>query len=149
MLVLAIRRTTAGVRSASIRPHARISNRRVRVLGSETSDANVKLVGVWRELGVAAELMSAARALSTFDADDIVVARLDVRPTLDGVEPGLFAVLQLERRGARLVNTAAGLLAATTSSALRVFSAQWGSLIRRDSSSDTPRSPLSCNYQPC
>jgi [lysine-biosynthesis-protein LysW]--L-2-aminoadipate ligase len=104
--------TTAGVRSASDRSHSRTDSRHVHVLGSETSKANVQLVGVWRELGLAAELMSATGALARFEDDDIVVARIDVRQTLDGVEPGLFAVLRLERRGARVFNTAESLLAA-------------------------------------
>lgn len=102
----------AVVRSSTIRSCARPTGSRVRLLGSEANEASAKLVRFWRELGLAAELTSAEQALSTHIPGDIVVARLDVRATLDGVEPGLLALLRLERRGALLVNTAGGLLAA-------------------------------------
>ena len=66
----------------------------------------------WRQLGLATGLVSGADALRTVRAADVVVGRLDVLPSLDGVEPGLLALLLLERRGARVINTADALLGA-------------------------------------
>ncbi len=85
---------------------------RILVLGTPSSEGTAGLVSGWRRLGFDAELVSGAEALSTARPDDIVVGRLDVLPTLDGVEPGLLALLLLERRGVRVINTAEGLLAA-------------------------------------
>ena len=85
---------------------------RIRVLGSPSNLGSVGLVEGWRELGLAAELVSGDEALRTARADDIVIGRLDVLPSLDGVEPGLLALLLLERRGARVINSVDSLLTA-------------------------------------
>jgi RimK family alpha-L-glutamate ligase len=42
---------------------------------------------------------------------DLVIGRLDVRPTLDGVQPGLGRLLELRERGIRVVNGADVLVA--------------------------------------
>jgi RimK family alpha-L-glutamate ligase len=44
--------------------------------------------------------------------DDVVLNRLDVSPTLDGVEPGLLTVFFLERRGVPVLNAVPALLGA-------------------------------------
>ena len=85
---------------------------RIRVLGSPANEGSLGLVRGWRQLGLAAELVSGTDALRTARPDDIVIGRLDVLPSLDGVEPGLLALLLLERRGTRVINTAASLLGA-------------------------------------
>ena len=85
---------------------------RVRVLASPSNEGSSGLVQGWRRLGLAAELQSGADALRTAGPGDVVVGRLDVLPGLDGVEPGLLALLLLERRGIRVVNPADALLAA-------------------------------------
>ena len=85
---------------------------RVRVLASPTNEGSAGLVEGWRQLGLVVDLQSGAEALRAAQADDVVLGRLDVLPTLDGVEPGLLALLLLERRGVRVLNPADALLAA-------------------------------------
>ena len=84
---------------------------RVRVLASATNEGSAGLVEGWRKLGLAVDLQSGAEALRTARQGDVIVGRLDVLPTLDGVEPGLLALLLLERRGVRVLNPVDALLA--------------------------------------
>jgi glutathione synthase/RimK-type ligase-like ATP-grasp enzyme len=44
-------------------------------------------------------------------SDDLVLGRLDVRPTLDGVEDGIWEPRRVERRGIRVLNPAPSLIA--------------------------------------
>lgn len=84
---------------------------RVVVVGSRANRTSARLVESWRDLGLDAELVG-GRAVGTLALDDVAVARLDVLTGCDGVEPGLLDLLLLERRGVRVLNTAAALLAA-------------------------------------
>lgn len=81
---------------------------RVALVGSVTSRTNLELEEAWRDAGVDAEIV----AVSEVRPDDLVVARLDILPTIDGVEPGLVELLRLEWRGARVLNRARTLVAA-------------------------------------
>ena len=54
---------------------------------------------------------SAQRATESARRGDIALGRLDVRPTLDGVQPGLGRLLQVHERGVRVVNDAHSLIA--------------------------------------
>ena len=78
------------------------------ILGSATNTTNVDLVRSWRSAGLDAALVS---PLQTLFPGAVAIGRLDVLPTLDGVEPGLLALLFLERRGFRVLNRAEALLA--------------------------------------
>ncbi len=84
----------------------------VAVIGSSANDGTVQIVAAWRALGIDVSLMSAADALAELGPEDVAVVRLDVSPTLDGVEDGLLAVLLLERRGVRVLNSVETLLGA-------------------------------------
>jgi [lysine-biosynthesis-protein LysW]--L-2-aminoadipate ligase len=84
----------------------------VTLLGSTAKETNGILVRELGRRGLAAPLVSAVDGLCRLRPGDVALARLDVLPTLDGVEPGLLAVLRLERRGVRVLNRAAALLAA-------------------------------------
>lgn len=84
---------------------------RVAVVGSPTRTAGL-LVGAWLAAGIDAAVLTPALALETLEAGDVAVFRLDVLPTLDGVEPGLDACVALEERGVRILNRPQSLLAA-------------------------------------
>ncbi len=80
----------------------------VGILG--TADAtNGWLAEAWRNLGIAAVLVEAGGA-GRLGEGDVLVGRLDVLETLDGIEPGLAALGAARRRGVHVVNDAAGLL---------------------------------------
>jgi RimK family alpha-L-glutamate ligase len=80
----------------------------VGILG--TADVtNEWLAEAWRDRGLTAV------AVRPEDADrlgpgDVLIGRLDILPTLDGVEPGLASLLAAEARGVRVLNTARSLL---------------------------------------
>jgi RimK family alpha-L-glutamate ligase len=81
------------------------------VLGYDANETSVELVRSWREAGLEARLVPPPDARRMLQPGDTVLARLDVLPTLDGVEPGLLELLWLERRGSRVLNGAGALLA--------------------------------------
>jgi [lysine-biosynthesis-protein LysW]--L-2-aminoadipate ligase len=84
---------------------------RICVLGSATNTTNIDLVRSWREAGLDAMLLSPLETESRPEAGTVVLGRLDVLPSLDGVEPGLFALFLLERGGVRVLNRASALIA--------------------------------------
>jgi RimK family alpha-L-glutamate ligase len=75
------------------------------MLGSEASATNLAIVEAWRLLGVDVEL-ARPDATSTIRPSDVVLGRIDILPTIDGVESGLLGLLRLERRGVRVLNRA-------------------------------------------
>jgi RimK family alpha-L-glutamate ligase len=60
----------------------------------------------------AAATLTPAEALAVLGPGDVALGRLDVRPTLDGVESGLWALGSLAERGVRLLNPPSALLTA-------------------------------------
>ena len=93
-----------GAPRAALRPFAS--------LGSASNETNVELVQQWRRHGFDAALLSPPDAAERLRCGDLALGRLDVLPTLDGVEPGLLELLLLERAGVRVLNPAAALLSA-------------------------------------
>jgi RimK family alpha-L-glutamate ligase len=83
----------------------------VRVLGSTANETTVELVRNWRALGYDAMLVSSLD-LAQVPSSEVVLGRLDILPTLDGVEDGLLALLRLERCGVSVLNRARALAAA-------------------------------------
>src|SRR4249919_2453921 len=83
----------------------------VAVVALRAGWCNADLAVAWRDLGIDADLVAPATALRRVAPGDVVVNRLDVRGSLDGVEPGLDVVLALERSGARIVNPPRALVA--------------------------------------
>jgi RimK family alpha-L-glutamate ligase len=83
----------------------------VALLGSGANQTTLRLVEAWRRLGIDAALVTGPE-LASLEPSAVVIGRLDVLPTVDGVEPGLFELLMRERRGGDVRNTTAALLAA-------------------------------------
>ncbi|MGZ4333428.1 MAG: ATP-grasp domain-containing protein [Gaiellaceae bacterium] len=84
---------------------------RIALLGSLQNRTTAELLDAWRANGADVEAMAPQQALEQLTPGDVVVARLDVMQTLDGVEPGLAALLLLEARGVEVVNGGRALLA--------------------------------------
>ena len=81
------------------------------MLGTEATATNLAIVEAWSALGVDIALVR-PDAVSTIRPGDVVLGRIDILPTIDGVEPGLLDLLRLERRGLRVLNSATALASA-------------------------------------
>jgi RimK family alpha-L-glutamate ligase len=100
-----VRSTFAGRRFEQRRSAA------VWIVSGRSNATDELLVGALHERGVRAELVRPAYLLDHARRDDTVLGRLDVRPTLDGVEDGLWELHRVEGRGTRTLNPAPSLLA--------------------------------------
>jgi len=80
------------------------SVRRFAVVASRVTLTNRRLLEAARGLGVSASLVQPANAAAWLRPGDVALGRLDVLPSLDGVEPGLYALRRLERAGIRVLN---------------------------------------------
>jgi RimK family alpha-L-glutamate ligase len=83
----------------------------IAIVGGPTK-GNVGLVRGLGRLGADVELVPGLAVRERVGTTDVALARLDVLPTLDGVEPGLLELLWLERRGTWVLNRVPALLAA-------------------------------------
>lgn len=92
---------------------------RVIVLGRADNETNAALVPAWTALGLECAVVDPYELRP--GVRDVVLARLDVLPTLDGVEPGLLQLLFAQRRGATVLNRTEALL--TTHDKLRTAAA--------------------------
>jgi RimK family alpha-L-glutamate ligase len=81
------------------------------VVAGQATVTNELLVGALHERGVRAELVAPADVRRRVRSDDVVLGRLDVRRTLDGVEDGIWELRRVERAGIRVLNPAASLIA--------------------------------------
>ena len=84
---------------------------RFAVIASRATPTNVGLSGS-AVPGVEPLLLSPAQALVHLEPGDVALGRLDVLHSLDGVEPGAWALDEIERRGCRLLNRRRPILAA-------------------------------------
>jgi RimK family alpha-L-glutamate ligase len=96
------------VAARSPRPAGR--HRSVVILGQAT-ETNCALAAALAEQGQPARLAQAATS-PRLVRGDLALARLDVLPTLDGIEPGLWRLPWLERQGVQLLNSPLALFAA-------------------------------------
>jgi RimK family alpha-L-glutamate ligase len=81
------------------------------VAGSPGSATNERLRAAFAACGAEALVAPPMLAEERARDGDVVVGRLDVRPTLDGVQPGLGRLRRLRDRGIRVVNDADALVA--------------------------------------
>jgi RimK family alpha-L-glutamate ligase len=81
------------------------------IVAGRSTLTNELLVGALHERGVRAQFVEPARLSGEVRRDDVVLGRLDVRRTLDGVEDGIWELRRLGRRGIRVLNSAPSLIA--------------------------------------
>src|SRR6185503_10340088 len=85
---------------------------RLGILATRASETNLALAQASLAFGVPAVVMTPEQALTGLRPGDLALGRLDVLPTLDGVEDGLWQLRLLERKGVRVLNRAGTLVAA-------------------------------------
>ncbi|HET7572605.1 MAG TPA: hypothetical protein VFJ77_08050 [Gaiellaceae bacterium] len=81
------------------------------LIAGRLTPPNVGLLEAARDVGAQARLLPPELAERRARPGESVLGRVDVRPGLDGVEPGLEALRRLERRGVEVLNRADALLA--------------------------------------
>src|SRR4030095_17093935 len=89
-------------RVASLSPRLADRRRSVVILGRPT-ETNCALAAAFVALGQRVQL-AGATAVPRLGAGDLALARLDVLPTLDGIEPALSQLPRLQRRGGAVLN---------------------------------------------
>jgi [lysine-biosynthesis-protein LysW]---L-2-aminoadipate ligase len=82
------------------------------LIAGRLTPPNVRLLRACRRLGAPARLLPPDEAVRRARPDEIVLGRIDVAPTLDGVEPGLDALRALEDAGQLVLNRADSIVAA-------------------------------------
>lgn len=85
---------------------------RFAVVAHRRSATNEKLAAAARANGLEAEIVSPQLAPTLLAPGDIALARLDVLPTLDGIESGTGELERLVARGVEVLNPPAALAAA-------------------------------------
>jgi RimK family alpha-L-glutamate ligase len=76
----------------------------VTIVAHRRRSTNDELAEAWSALGVEARVLDPQAALREAEPGEVVLNRLDVLETLDGIEPGLDAVAALAGRGAAVLN---------------------------------------------
>lgn len=89
-----------------------LQKQRLGILATHATETNLALARASLAQGVPATVMTPEQALHGLRPGDVALGRLDVLPTLDGVEDGLWYMRLLERRGVRVLNPATALAAA-------------------------------------
>jgi RimK family alpha-L-glutamate ligase len=97
---------------------------RALIVGSP-SETNLALGRALAGRGFAAAITPPLEAVDGSPVE-LVLGRVDVLPTLDGVEPGLWVLSRLEQRGSVVLNSAASLLAAHDKLATAILLARAG-----------------------
>jgi [lysine-biosynthesis-protein LysW]---L-2-aminoadipate ligase len=92
------------------RRRGRGARARAWVVGERSTATNELLVRALSEHGLSARFVQPARLNHLGRRGDVVLGRLDVRQTLDGVENGIWALRRAERRGLWVLNPAPSLI---------------------------------------
>jgi RimK family alpha-L-glutamate ligase len=100
--------------------------RRFAIVAGRLTPTNRRLLEAARHLGADATLVSPEDCERRLRTGDVALARLDVLPTLDGVEPGLDALKRLEDRGVDVLNPAGALLGAHDKLTTALRLGAWG-----------------------
>lgn len=83
---------------------------RIWIAGGRSTPTNELIVGALHEQGQRAALVDPLRLGGLVRQEDVVLARVDVRATLDGIEDGIWELRRLERRGIRVLNPPTALI---------------------------------------
>lgn len=112
MQTLRARGVGVGAVAALHAQQAATARMRFLVAAGRSTPTNARLIEAVRRLGISAAVCHPSRLLHTVGRGDVVLGRVDILPTLDGVEACLWHLRRLEDRGARVLNGLACLLAA-------------------------------------
>ena len=82
---------------------------RFALIAHSETEANLRLVEAMPS-GIEASVLRPTEALTRVGSDDIALARLDVLPTLDGIERGTWELARLEAEGVTVLNRLRSLL---------------------------------------
>src|SRR5215831_11668486 len=77
---------------------------KVWIVGHSANKTNRDLASQWKSCGVDVRMIDPDDACDRLGPDDVAVGRIDVRRSVDGIEPGLLALHDLVRRGVHVVN---------------------------------------------
>lgn len=106
------RRSRAMLTSMGTAPNGSRKTRRVVIVGDPVGETHVGLLAGWGALGIDVTVAAPTEVRTVARPGDVILGRIDVLPTLDGVQPGLLDLLLLERGGATVLNGAFSLLVA-------------------------------------
>jgi glutathione synthase/RimK-type ligase-like ATP-grasp enzyme len=76
------------------------------VVAGRSTTTSERLVDALHECGIRARHVDPKRLSALARSNDVVLRRLDARPTLDEVEDGIWELRRVERRGIRVLNPA-------------------------------------------
>lgn len=85
--------------------------KRLFVVAGNRTDTNAALVSAFGRAGVESSLLRPEQARGQVRPGDVLLGRVDVLPSLEGVETCLWELRRLERFGARVINGVGALLA--------------------------------------
>jgi RimK family alpha-L-glutamate ligase len=94
-----------------VRADDRALVKRLVILARNVNSTNRGLLGAAADVGLAALVLPPEHAARQLGAGDVALGRLDVLPTLNGPEPGLETLRNLEQLGVPVLNRAGPLLA--------------------------------------
>jgi [lysine-biosynthesis-protein LysW]---L-2-aminoadipate ligase len=89
-----------------------VNERRVWIVGGDANATNRDLISRWTSRGMDVRSIAPDAVPGRVGPNDIAIGRIDVRSSLDGVEPGLLALHELVRRGVHVLNRPGPILAA-------------------------------------